>query len=223
MKKIVSAIVTIAFGTVLCIGAGNAPRNEIDISSVEPSLAAGASLVIADASQSFNAELTALTLNDNGSFVVGDGEMQAIYEKYRPEPEPIPEPEPEPEPEMIFEETSDYEPPVSESSAITELKMLIQAEGYTMGVEGMEHLTSVFINRMNNNGSSIRGEIYSGAYSVVSSGMMWNQYYIYPETDYAVDTILNNGPINDALYFRTNYYHGFGTPLFHYGNVYFSK
>ena len=53
MKKIVSAIVTVAFGTVLCIGAGNAPREEIDISSVEPSLAAGASQVIADASQSF--------------------------------------------------------------------------------------------------------------------------------------------------------------------------
>lgn len=209
MRKIVSAVLTMIFGTMLCVGAANATKAEIDISSIKPSLTAGANKFIEQTSQDFSSKLTSLALKNNNLYLVGDGEMQAIYEKYRPEPEPEPELEEE---EVIFE-----------TSELVELEMLIQAEGYTMGEKGMEHLTSVVLNRAASKGCTIRNEIYSGAYTVVSSGAMWNQSYIYPETQKAVETILANGPINDALYFRTNHYHTFGTPLFHYGNVYFSN
>jgi len=211
MRKIVSAVLTMIFGTMLCVGAANAPKAEMDISSVTPSLTAGASKLMAQTSQDFNSNLTSLVLKNNDSYLVGDGEMQAIYEKYRPESEPEPEPEIEEE-EVIFE-----------IDELVELEMLIQAEGYTMGEKGMEHLTSVVLNRAASKGCTIRNEIYSGAYTVVSSGAMWNQGCIYPETQEAVETILANGPINNALYFRTNHYHTFGTPLFNYGNVYFSN
>lgn len=99
----------------------------------------------------------------------------------------------------------------------------VQAEGYTIGVEGMQLITDAILNLARDRGCSINDVLCSGAYTVVNNGAIWRQS-IYPETITAVDAEIGGDQIDYSIkYFRTGHYHGFGSPAFRYGNVYFSS
>ena len=216
LKRVMRAAPIVIFGAVLLSSA--VANHKVEEIASEPSLDAGASKLVAMASMDYNSKLTSLTLADNGNYVVGDGEMQSIYEKYRPEPEPIPEPEPEPVKETKSTQSTS-------ASSIDELWLLyatVQAEGYTMHYDGMRLIACTILNRADRNGTSITDEICSGAYTVVNDGTIWRMGTIYEDTKQACLDEMADRTDGRVLYFRTNYYHGFGTPLFHYGNVYFS-
>ena len=102
------------------------------------------------------------------------------------------------------------------------LYRVVQAEGYTMGVEGMRYITDAILNLARDRGCSVYEVLTSGAYTVVNNGAIWRQS-LYPETIEAVDAELGGQLDYDIKYFRTNHFHGFGTPCFAYGNVYFSS
>ena len=102
------------------------------------------------------------------------------------------------------------------------LYRVVQAEGFTMGVEGMRYITDAILNLARSRGCSIYSVLTSGAYTVVNNGTIWRQS-IYPETIEAVNAELGGQLDYEIKYFRTNYFHGFGTPCFAYGNVYFSS
>lgn len=218
LKRVMRAAPIVIFGAVLLSSA--VTNHKVEEIALEPSLDAGASKLVAMASMDYNSKLTGLTLADNGSYVVGVGEMQSIYEKYRPEPEPEPIPEPEPEPVKEAKSTQS-----TSASSIDELWLLyatVQAEGYTMHYDGMRLIACTILNRADRNGTSITDEICSGAYTVVNDGTIWRMGTIYEDTKQACLDEMADRTDGRVLYFRTNYYHGFGTPLFHYGNVYFS-
>lgn len=122
--------------------------------------------------------------------------------------------EPIEEPQEVVEEPQE-EP-------IDLLYRTVQAEGYTMGVEGMRYITDAILNLARDRGCSVYEVLTSGAYTVVNNGQIWRQS-LYPETIEAVDAELGGQLNYDIKYFRTNHFHGFGTPCFAYGNVYFSS
>ena len=98
----------------------------------------------------------------------------------------------------------------------------VQAEGYTMGFEGMRLITDAILNLSRDRGCSVYETLTSGAYTVVNTGQIWRQS-IYEETIAAVNAELGGQIDYDIKYFRTNHFHNFGTPCFAYGNVYFSS
>ena len=207
--KIARAVPVVIFGAVL-LSTATINHKEFKIDA-DPSLDAGASKMVAMASLDYNAEVKRITLETNDSYVVADGEMAGIYEKYRPEPEPIPEPEP-----------AKITSGVRNADELDLFYRTVQAEGYTMHYDGMRLIACTILNRADQNGTSITSEIYSGAYTVVNNGMIWNMGKIYDDTKQACLDEMADRTDTRILYFRTNHYHGFGTPLFHYGNVYFS-
>lgn len=120
------------------------------------------------------------------------------------------------------EETSMVEEVAVYSDELDLLYRTVQAEGYTMGVKGMQYLTDSILNLARSRGCSVTDVITSGAYTVVNNGTIWKQN-IYDETIEAVNAEVNGSQLDyDIKYFRTNHFHGFGTPCFAYGNVYFS-
>ncbi len=98
----------------------------------------------------------------------------------------------------------------------------VQAEGYTMGFKGMRLITDAILNLSRDRGCSVYETLTSGAYTVVNTGQIWRQN-LYEETIAAVNAELGGQIDYDIKYFRTNHFHGFGTPCFAYGNVYFSS
>lgn len=140
-----------------------------------------------------------------------------------PAPEELKEAEP-----VIEEETPTAGPEGSaqeDSPDYGELDLLyrtVQAEGYTMGLEGMRLITDAILNLSRDRGCSVYETLTSGAYTVVNTGQIWRQS-IYEETIAAVNAELGGQIDYDIKYFRTNHFHGFGTPCFAYGNVYFSN
>lgn len=102
------------------------------------------------------------------------------------------------------------------------LYRVVQAEGYTMGYEGMRYITSAILNLARDRGCSVDEVLNSGAYTVVNTGAIWRQELL-PETIAAVDDDLNSQINTEIKYFRTGHYHGFGEAVLNYGNVYFSK
>lgn len=125
----------------------------------------------------------------------------------------------EPVPEVVEEvvETNVY------SDELDLLYRTVQAEGYTMGFEGMQYITDSILNLARSRGCSVTEVITSGAYTVVNNGTIWRQN-IYDDTIAAVNAEVDGSQLNyDIKYFRTNRYHGFGTPEFNWGNVYFNS
>ena len=123
------------------------------------------------------------------------------------------------EPEDLPEE----ETSVGEPTELDLLYRVVQAEGFTMGVEGMQFITDAILNLARDRGCSINDVLCSGAYTVVNNGAIWRQS-IYPETITAVDAEIGGDQLDYSIkYFRTGHYHGFGSPAFRYGNVYFSS
>ena len=129
-------------------------------------------------------------------------------------------PTPEPDLSSVGEPTELIEEPQETASYL--LYRVVQAEAYTMGYEGMRYITSAILNLARDRGCSVEDVLTSGAYTVVNTGAIWQQELL-PETIAAVDDDLNSQIDTEIKYFRTGHYHGFGTPVMQYGNVYFSK
>ena len=144
-------------------------------------------------------------------------EIIAVSEPTEQIEEPIPEPELSSvgEPTELTETTEDY-------PADDLLYRVVQAEGYTMGYEGMRYITSAILNLARDRGCSVDDVLTSGAYTVVNNGMIWRQELL-PETIAAVDDDVACQIDMEIKYFRTGHYHGFGEAVMQYGNVYFSK
>ena len=100
----------------------------------------------------------------------------------------------------------------------------VQAEGYTLGYEGMRLITDAILNLAEYQGVSVTDTILApGQFTVISTGAIWNEP-IYQDTIDAVMTELTGARIDyEIKYFRTGHYHGFGHPCFRFGNVYFSS
>lgn len=136
--------------------------------------------------------------------------------------EPKPEPTPEPDLSSVGEPTEVAESEEPQKQASYLLYRVVQAEGYTMGYQGMRYITSAILNLARDRGCSVEDVLTSGAYTVVNNGMIWQQDLL-PETIAAVDDDLASQIDTEIKYFRTGHYHGFGEAVFNYGNVYFSK
>ena len=93
-----------------------------------------------------------------------------------------------------------------------------------MGYEGMRLITDAILNLAEHQGVSVTDCILSpGQFTVVSTGAIWNEP-IYQDTIDAVLTEVKGPRIDyEIKYFRTDHFHGFGTPCFKYGNVCFSS
>lgn len=215
------------FGALLIANAKPLPKPEIDI---EPQLTAGAAklplidwrttelkpLEIADPQPEINVVAEPeeaqpeepATIQEEATEVAGQGE---------PTEEPMEAAGQEEAAEDFWEVQPDYD----------ELDLLyrtVQAEGYTMGYEGMRLITDAILNLAEAQGVSVTDAILApGQFTVISSGAIWKEP-IYQDT---IDAVLEEvrGPRIDysIKYFRTGHYHGFGNPRFHYGNVYFSS
>lgn len=100
----------------------------------------------------------------------------------------------------------------------------VQAEGYTLGYEGMRLITDAILNLAEHQGISVTDCILApGQFTVISAGAIWKEP-VYQDTIDAVMAELTGKRVDyDIKYFRTNHFHGFGTPCFKYGNVYFSS
>ena len=183
----------IALGTFLIANAKPLPQPEI-----EPSRIAGAS-----------------------KFPIVDWrETKVTITPPQPEIETVTQPQAE-----EIEEVEEIEIPKTDAIVYdtTFFELVVQAEGYTLGYTGMRYIASAIINLARSRGCSVDAVLTSGAYTVVNNGSVWRQS-LYLETIAAVEDELYEGQIDTEIkYFRTNYYHGFGTPCFNYGNVYFSK
>ena len=100
----------------------------------------------------------------------------------------------------------------------------VQAEGYTLGYEGMRLITDAILNLAEKQGVSVTDCILApGQFTVISTGAIWKEP-VYKETIDAVLTEVRGPRVDyEIKYFRTNHFHGFGTPCFKFGNVYFSS
>ena len=144
-------------------------------------------------------------------------EIVAVADPVPEAVEPVVEPIDEAPEEDFWEVQPDFD----------ELDLLyrtVQAEGYTLGYEGMRLITDAILNLTEKQGVSVTDCILNpGQFTVVSTGAIWKQP-IYQETIDAVLTELKGPRVDYSIkYFRTGHFHGFGTPCFRYGNVYFSS
>jgi hypothetical protein len=100
----------------------------------------------------------------------------------------------------------------------------VQAEGYTLGYEGMRLITDAILNLAEAQGVSVTDTILApGQFTVVSTGAIWREP-IYQDTIDAVLTEVRGPRVDyEIKYFRTDHFHGFGNPCFRYGNVCFSS
>lgn len=113
-------------------------------------------------------------------------------------------------------------PPVSNSDpeeAI--LAKLLYCEAGSMSWKGQVYVCSAILNLRDYSGRSIWNmahdyNTFSVAGYVDSATPTSTQYEV-------IEYVLNGGRIPDIKYFRTNYYHSFGTPVCNIENVYFSK
>ena len=198
-------------GAVIALGiflASNA--KPLPVPDIVPQLRAGASNLPVVKWQ--DTEVT-ITKQETEAITVAD---PAPDEPKEVEP-PIEEEAPAAGPEEIAQE--DY----PDYGELDLLYRTVQAEGYTMGFEGMCLITDAILNLSRDRGCSVYETLTSGAYTVVNTGQIWRQS-IYPETITAVDAEIGGDQLDYSIkYFRTGHYHGFGSPAFRYGNVYFSS
>lgn len=101
------------------------------------------------------------------------------------------------------------------------LAAIVYAEANTEDLIGKRLVIDTIMNRVNDPRfpDTIWGVIYQ-PYQYWTAGMPYDTSIIPAECYEAVDA----DPIdNEILYFRTGYYHSFGTPVVRYGAHYFSK
>lgn len=98
---------------------------------------------------------------------------------------------------------------------------LLYAEAGSMCWEGQVYVASAILNLCD------RIQL-----SVYEAGHITRRFSVAPYVDYVtplpkqyevIEYVLNGGRVLDIQAFRTNYYHGFGTPVCYIQNVYFSK
>lgn len=201
-RKCVQAGCLIAFGAFLIANA--TPDNVAQSPYIEPQLTAGASkLPIID----YRTVVPKVT--DPVPEIITVAEEPAI------------EIEEAAGPEEVSQEAAGQDE-AQDPDEINLLYRVVQAEGFTMGVKGMQYITDAILNLARSRGCSIYEALTSGAYTVVNTGAIWRQS-IYSETIAAVNAELGGQLDYEIKYFRTNYFHSFGTPCFAYGNVYFSS
>lgn len=182
----------------------------LPLPDIEPQIRAGASNLPVVKWQE-----TEITKAEPETFTVAEVVPDIVSE---PSEETVDElPEGEATAEDYWEVQPDYE----------ELDLLyrtVQAEGYTMGFEGMRFITDAILNLAEHQEVSVTDCILSpGQFTVVSTGAIWREP-IYQDTIDAVMTELTGTRLDyDIKYFRTDHYHGFGHPCFRFGNVYFSS
>lgn len=111
-----------------------------------------------------------------------------------------------------------------DSSELDLLYRTVQAEGYTLGYEGMRLITDAILNLAEAQGVSVTDCILApGQFTVISTGAIWKEP-VYQETIDAVLTEVRGPRVDyEIKYFRTDHFHGFGTPCFKFGNVCFSS
>lgn len=208
VKRQISAALTVAFLSFLAINAK--PQQTIEI---QPALRAGASVFpVVDWRKT---EVSA-KVSEQQQAATADFFMQTTDESDLEHEEVVDEP---------VDETMEQESEIESMHYPDEIDLLcrtVQAEGLTMGVTGMRYITDSILNLARDRGCSIYDVLVSGAYTVVNTGAIWKQS-IYSETIEAVNAELNGQLDYEIKYFRTGHYHGFGTPSFNFGNVYFSK
>lgn len=201
LRKCLSVGAVIAFGAFLIANARPLPLPDI-----APQLTAGA------------AKLPMVKWQDTDAKAVETPtEIVAVADPVPEVVEPIVEPVDEVPEEDYWEVQPDFD----------ELDLLyrtVQAEGYTLGYEGMRLITDAILNLAEHQDVSVTDCILTpGQFTVVITGAIWKQP-VYQETIDAVLTELRGPRIDHSIkYFRTGHYHGFGTPRFNYGNVYFSS
>lgn len=201
LRKCLSMGAVIAFGAFLIANAKPLPLPDI-----APQLTAGA------------AKLPMVKWQDTDAKAVETPtEIVAVADPVPEVVEPVVEPVDEAPEEDYWEVQPDFD----------ELDLLyrtVQAEGYTLGYEGMRLITDAILNLAERQGVSVTDCILNpGQFTVVSTGAIWKQP-VYRETIDAVLTELRGPRVDYSIkYFRTGHYHGFGTPRFNYGNVYFSS
>ena len=201
LRKCLSVGAVIAFGAFLIANAKPLPLPDI-----APQLTAGA------------AKLPMVKWQDTDAKAVEiPTEIVAVAD---PVPEVV-EPVDEPVDEAPEEDYWEVQPDLDELDL---LYRTVQAEGYTLGYEGMRLITDAILNLSEKQGVSVTDCILNpGQFTVVSTGAIWKQP-IYQETIDAVLTELRGPRVDYSIkYFRTGHYHGFGTPCFSFGNVYFSS
>ena len=204
-RKCLQVGLIVGFGAFLIAHAKPLPLPEI-----EPSLRAGASNLPVVKWQE-----TEITKAEPETFTVAEVVPDIVSE---PSEETVDElPEGEATTEDFWEVQPDYE----------ELDLLyrtVQAEGYTMGYEGMRLITDAILNLAEHQGVSVTDCILSpGQFTVISTGAIWREP-IYQDTIDAVLTEVKGPRIDyEIKYFRTDHFHGFGHPCFRFGNVYFSS
>lgn len=132
------------------------------------------------------------------------------------------EPEPTPAPTIAPTATPvPTSPPVAADSEQDILAKLLYCEAGSMGWQGQVYVCSAILNLRDYSGRSIWNMAHD-----------YNTFAVAGYVDSAVSTstqyevisyVLNGGRIPDIKYFRTDYYHSFGTPVCNVENVYFSK
>lgn len=113
----------------------------------------------------------------------------------------------------------EVEPVVFEETEI--LAKLLYREAGSMGYEGQHYVCSAILNLSDYTGRSVwdlAHDINIMAVAPIVDSAIPN------ETQYQViEDVLNGARIEEICYFRTSYYHSFGTPVCNIENVYFSK
>lgn len=144
-----------------------------------------------------------------------------------PEPEIVPEQSPIEEPKVEVEVETESTPVVNSgyyaggaAVDVDFLAKLIYAEGGAMSWNGQVYLCSAILNLCDLTGKSVwqAGHTYnmfSVAYMVDSVSPNQTQYDV-------INYVMNGGRVPGVAFFRTDYYHSFGTPLCAIDNVYFS-
>ena len=111
------------------------------------------------------------------------------------------------------------EPVIFEETEI--LAKLLYREAGSMGYEGQRYVCSAILNLSDYTGRSIwdlAHDINTMSVAPIVDSAVPN------ETQYQViEDVLNGARVEEICYFRTSYYHSFGTPVCNIENVYFSK
>lgn len=121
--------------------------------------------------------------------------------------------------ELKVVEEQEAEPVVFEETEI--LAKLLYREAGSMGYEGQRYVCSAILNLSDYTGRSIwelAHDINTMSVAPIVDSAVPN------ETQYQViEDVLNGARVEEICYFRTSYYHSFGTPVCNIENVYFSK
>ena len=139
-----------------------------------------------------------------------------------PTPEPMPEPTPEPTPIPTPEPTPEPLGFTDEEIDLIALVTMAEAEGECE--EGQRMVIDVILNRIDS--SKFPDTAYNVIYQKGQFSSMWcsrvDKCYVKDDIRQLVVEEIKSRSNYDVIFFRTDYFFDFGTPLFQVGNHYFS-